>query len=203
MKKTLRLTLLAAAAALVLTSCDAMLESLFPKDTIGDTSGAAGQNSIIVDVSGWDYYSSYYSMYYGWWGGYYSGGNGATYYPIHVQIYDQQGDQVMPDGSKAASTYTGVTVYFSSGGYGSARNAPTVTFSSLKDGTYRVKVWFDYDLDNSSANEQAGYNTWYYVDYGYVDSDSSTSSSVYLPKGGTTQSVTWYADLYEYPYYGY
>ena len=39
MKKTLRLTLLAVAAAAMLTSCDAILESLYPADTIGTGTG--------------------------------------------------------------------------------------------------------------------------------------------------------------------
>jgi hypothetical protein len=202
MKKTLRLTLLAAAAALVLTSCDAMLESLFPKDTIGDTSGAAGQNSITVDVSGWDYYSSYTYSYLGFWAGYYVDYLGGPYGTIHVQLYDQQGNQVDGNGDVVTSTtYTGLTTGFSSGGYGYARTASSVTFYNLKDGSYNAKVWYDFDNDGTPSTEMSGYYSWYYTDYGTIDGNNQ--SNVYLPVNGSTRDVSWEFDLYEYPYYGY
>ncbi len=89
MKKTIRLTLLAAAAALVLTSCDAMLESLYPNET---GHGTPSTGTLTVNITGYDYPGSY-----GYWG---ETGVPVTYTtyakrPIYVDLYNQANPSVV------------------------------------------------------------------------------------------------------------
>ena len=184
MKKTLRLTLLAVAAAALLTSCDAMLESLFPNDTVGTNSGS---NTLTVNITGYDYSSSYP----GYWG--YQGLN-FTYYamrPIYVEVDDQFG-------KKVADNLSSPTYFTNFGPSASYRTANAVVFYGLKDGTYTFKIWYAEDGNNTSTWEATYTPGWYYTDYVYLG--SNPTSNLYLPNSGKT-SVIVDAVLWEYyPY---
>jgi len=187
MKKTLKLVFLAVAALALLTSCDAMLESLFPAETIGT---GTGSNSVTFHVRGWDYYSGYISAYEGDWAGYYELYSGGPVQTIWVEVFDQNGV------SKGVQS----TTFDGTGGYGYERpTVSDVTFSGLTDGTYTFRVWYDLDGDGTSTYE-GNYYYYYYVDY--ADVSGSSLSYLYMPYNGLT-SATANVDLYEYPYWGY
>ncbi len=187
MKKTLRLILLAVAAVALLTSCDAMLESLFPADTVGT---GIGSNTLTVNITGYDYSSAYP----GYWG--YTGLN-FTYYakqPIYVEVYDQYGNKIQ-DNLMSPTHFLDWSAYAS---YTYVRKATPVVFNGLKDGTYTFKVWYAEDGNNDPIWEATYTNGWYYTDYVYLN--GGYASTVYLPNNGQT-STTVDAYLWEvYPY---
>jgi hypothetical protein len=182
MKKTLRLTLLAsvAVAALVLTSCNALLESLYPNET-GHGTPSSTTYSLTVNITGTDYSSAY-----GWWG---YAGLSYTYYatkPIYVQVYDQANVLV-------ASQTTSFTQQYPNPA-GGIRTANT-TFTGLASGTYTFRIWYDMDGRTDGVWEASYADGYYYTNYVYVN-DSTYASNV--PVQSDT-SVTAY--LYEeYPY---
>jgi hypothetical protein len=181
MKKTLRLILLAVAAVVLLTSCDAMLESLFPRDTIGDTAvDTPANNTITFKITGYD--NDYYVYPVGYWGynGYYR-----TLYAlqfIYVEIYDQQNALV-------ANSYTWFNETWFGGDFG-ARTVSDVTFTGLEDGNYTFKVWYDVDGDGYSTLE-ANYTGGYYYTY----YDNSYNTNLYV-SGDTTRTAD--VTLYEH-----
>lgn len=173
MKKTIRLTLLAVAAAALLTSCDAMLETLFPKDTVGT---GTGSNTLNVTVTGYQQYGGYW----GYYGNYYSGGT----QPIHIQVWDQGSTLV----AEKTAYFTGAV------GASYSNVSATTQFTGLMDGTYTFKIWYDYDGDTKDTWEYNNSNGWYYTDYVYTS--SGYTSSLYLPNNGLT-SVSVDAYIYE------
>ena len=174
MKKTIRLTLLAVAAAALLTSCDAMLETLFPKDTVGT---GTGSNTLTINVTG-------YQSYGGYWGYY---GLGMTYgaRPLYVQVYDQGSTLVA---TSPAFYFTGTVGY----SYNSVSASTQIV--GLKDGTYTFKIWYDYAYSGTPDWTYTNSNGWYYTDYVYTS--SGYTSSLYLPNNGQT-NVSVDAYIYE------
>jgi len=188
MKKILPILILSAAAVFLLSSCDQMLEALFPAET--------GQlhktdNTITFTVVGQEYYS--YSAQvpgygYGWWAYKDQYGNGpyTTYgtRPVIVQLWDSSGNTLLETKSATFGSFNS-----------SNQVTATVTFNNESDGSYTFKVWYDADNDGSSYLESTYYNYYYYNTYGYVN--GSTVSNVGI-NGGVTANVT--VNLYEYTY---
>jgi hypothetical protein len=200
MKKTLKLTLLAAAAVLLLTSCDAMLESLFPSET--GQSPKVGSNTLTIEVQGYDYYydgtyvdakSQLWAMkgYYGLWGddfnGYYNNTN-TPLYPVYVTLFDT-----------ATGTAIGTKTAYFTGTGGPAPRIADVTFDTLNDGAYYYDVW--YDVNGSGLlDAETSYSGYYYTNIGFIG--TASLSSIHLPyKSAATVTMT--AQLNEYPYYAY
>jgi hypothetical protein len=160
MKKTIRLTLLAAAAALVLTSCDAMLEDLFPSETGHGT--VTGSNTLTFHVQGHDaYYNGSYVDQYGGYYYYYGGypaywGDYYNYYPatnanydVYVSLYDQSGNLVETD----FAPFTG--------GGGPVARTIDLSITGLPDGSYYYDVWYDLNGNGLLDVETSYPNTYY------------------------------------------
>lgn len=171
MKKTLRLTLLAIAAAALLTSCDAMLESLFPDQT-GQTTGTG--NTITFDIKGYDNGSTG-----GLWD--YLGVHPTTFASatIYVRLEDPENFTVIQQ------TTTSFDQHYS---YAGTRTAEA-TFLNVPDGTYAFEVWYDYDSTGTPDAE----SSLTYLDY-YTYYDTSWNSNVWVA-GGVTGTVN--VALYE------
>jgi len=189
MKKILPITLLAVAALFVLSSCDSMLEALFPKDTVGvDT----GNNTITFQIYGTDY--NYNFSHYGFSGtwDYQDPSSGAWIHTfangqIHVEVYDNSSSTVPVDTQ---------TTFFAGNSFGSdALRTASVTFVALKDGNYTFKVWYDAKPDGVPDLELNDYNYWYFT-RSALTTDTEYVSSQYV-EGDET--VTLYVDLFEYP----
>ncbi len=186
MKKILPLLILSVAAVLLLSSCDQMLEALFPAET-GQLNKS--DNTITFTVYGYENVTTYppnggYAAY-GWWQyknqygiGPYSAG---TSRPVYVELLDVTGNTVL---QTQGGPWTGPDANYIL--------TATFTFSSLADGAYRFRVWYDVDNDGTDYLEYNFYNTWYYQQYGSVN--GGTVSSVGVNSGGTANV---YVDLYE------
>jgi hypothetical protein len=189
MKKILPLVILSVAAVFLLSSCDQMLESLFPSQT-GHGPTTHYNNQIVVNVNGWDSYgyNQVYDSYgYGAWqyeDTYYYYVTNPNTTPIYVDLLDSSGSVVG----------TAQITYFEGGGVNLARTAST-TFTGLKDGNYTVEVWYAGDGSSSPTFMRDNYYWYYYIDSGMVN--GSFVSQVYV-NGDST--ATYQADLHEYTY---
>jgi len=172
MKKSIRLILLAGVAVAFLTSCDAMLETLFPKDTIG--TGTTGTNVITFNVVGNDYYGP------GYWTDA-DGLNGTIYATqrIYVRLYDQQGKLVSEQFGNFGDTTTPGPIN---------RYVSPIIYNSLPDGNYTFEVWYDVDGTDNPAYTSDSMDGYYWVNY-----DDSYNSNIYVTGGQSTPvSVTLY-----------
>jgi len=188
MRKILPILILSVAAVFLLSSCDQILEALFPNET---GHGGSTNNSITFNVSGQDETNTYFSP--GNWPYDPSGESQAStivtraLQPVYVNLfqYGQNGALV--------SVGTQQVTYFGSADVNGVRTgSPTVTFSGLNDGSYEFQVYYDLDghQDLNLAKEYSGY---YYTAQGYVN--SNLNSSVYV-SGGSTSTVG--VTLYEW-----
>jgi hypothetical protein len=178
MKKTLRLILLAVAAVALLTSCDAILESMFPDETGHGTHPA--DNTLTFEVTGYNNYDNI-GDYGGW--GYYNGQRTYAGRNLYLKV-------TAPD--LTVSTYIGSFQYNDQ--YTYTETFPALT--SLQTGTYTFQLWYDVDGDGTPDLESnSTFNGWYYTNYAYLN--GNYVSQIFLDNGA---NVTVQAYLYDYPY---
>jgi len=188
MKKILPILILSAAAVFLLSSCDQMLEALFPAET---GHGGTANNTITFYVNGYDQENLDLGHATGLWAyspygpGYQSTVTTLASHVVYVNLYQYTGGGL--------TVYKTIPVGLTFQGNG-LRTA-YVPFTSVPDGSYAFDVY--YDLDNTQniglAKEYSGN---YYTAQGTVNS-SPNYTSVYV-SGGATDTVT--VSLTEYPY---